>query len=302
MTKLNGTDVVFRENRPAVLSKVLLRAFFLQDGAFQDPNAVSAVSIFTEDDDTLSLILVASSQLVGKTPLMQFENSSVDPTNAIFDTSNYTAGTGASGIFKLGTGQFGVVLDGTVNLSGVYNGSSIANSASAANTYKDVWTVRYTAGSDYQTVFHDFSLFTGSFISTTEPLLITTRSTLQNKKIQNGSKVDLKILTELFVGNKNIPDNVRNIFKQTVMDNVQIKITKINHENSLASRVVVSSFADTSAFVDVTSENTAILNWDTVAVSAISGVGTTEGEYRIQLKATILNETILSPEFPLMIV
>jgi hypothetical protein len=47
--------------------------------------------------------------------LMNFANSSVLPTNAIFNASNYT-GTmpNASGIFRLATGQYAVVLDGTL--------------------------------------------------------------------------------------------------------------------------------------------------------------------------------------------
>ncbi len=41
--QLNGTAVVDRHNRPTVIQKVALRAFFINDGEYYDPNDISGV-------------------------------------------------------------------------------------------------------------------------------------------------------------------------------------------------------------------------------------------------------------------
>ena len=46
MPLINTTEVVDRNNRPQVQSKVMLRTFFINDGVYQDPYAISSVQLF----------------------------------------------------------------------------------------------------------------------------------------------------------------------------------------------------------------------------------------------------------------
>ena len=45
--QLNSIRVIDRHQRPNVLNKVLLRSFFINDGAMQDPYQVSSVNVFS---------------------------------------------------------------------------------------------------------------------------------------------------------------------------------------------------------------------------------------------------------------
>ena len=46
MVTLNSNEVVDRHNRPIISQAVLLRAFFINDGAYTDPVDISGVTIF----------------------------------------------------------------------------------------------------------------------------------------------------------------------------------------------------------------------------------------------------------------
>ena len=49
--QLNGNLVVDRHNRPNVIQPVGLRAFFINDGGYQDPNDISGVTILKEQNN-----------------------------------------------------------------------------------------------------------------------------------------------------------------------------------------------------------------------------------------------------------
>ena len=135
MTQVNTLTVVDRHNRPTVTQAVLLRMFFVNDGIYTDPLGISAVDIFTNADNTSPGSVLTSANLPTGTPLFRFENSSVDVTNSSFNpiwysgTAPTTAERHTSGIYKLGTGQYGVILNGGIALSGGYEGSAIENFA-----------------------------------------------------------------------------------------------------------------------------------------------------------------------------
>jgi hypothetical protein len=311
--QINNIQVVDRHNRPGVLQKVALRSFFINDGAYQDPYAISSVSIFKLSSNTSPSTVLNDDNVIDPTVasaiiLMNFANSSVLPTNAIFNASNYT-GTmpNASGIFRLATGQYAVVLDGTLaNLSGVYEGTAIPNTASTVTNYIDVWTVKMTANSDYTVYINEFKLHDDTLFTTTEPIIFTTSNKLRNKHVKLGSKVDLTISTEFNIGNKNIDDPIKNIFKDSVLVNPSIQIVKLNDDYTLPARVTVSAFADTSAYTDTTSDNTMIFNWDTNALYTLPSVlngtfGPLTGAYQIQVKYSVLNQTIYSDYLNLII-
>ena len=306
---INGTNVVERNNRPAVLQKVGLRILGINDGAYQDFYQISAVTIHNAANNLWPSSILTSSQLVSATPLMLFGNSSLFVSNVAFNTSNYTPGTNASGIFRLNTGQYAVVLDGTVSLSGVWQNSALANTASSTGDYIDVWTVKQTQNSDWKTIFNSFTLYDDTFFVITEPLMLRTFHLLTPKNgVKLGSKIDLKMSTEITVENKSIDNSIKNLFKDSAITSAMISITKINDaEPNLPARVVVSAFSDTSALVDVTGDNTMILSWDTSqlathAQTLAGNLGSLTGVYQIQAKYGLLNELIYSQYFYLNVI
>lgn len=305
---LNGYTVTDRHNRPSVNQRVALRAFFLNDGLYQDPQSISGVAIYrkvtTSGSDSY---LSSSNELVGNSSsliLMNFANSSVDPLDSAFDTSNYTPGTTASGIFRTGVGKYTVILDGTVNLSGYHNyfgsGTEMANAASAAYDYWDAWTVKLLQGSDYKVVFQTFSLKDDTFFTTTVPLLLKPTNKLQNRYISLGSKRDLRISTEINIENKNIDQSIKNIFRESVVTSAMIQLLKVNDGGDpLNSNVTVSAYSDTSGLIDVTEDNTIVFTWDTTDLythsATLAGtLGSLKGTYAIRLKYNLLNEIIIT--------
>lgn len=309
---INGYDVVDRNNRPGVLSRVALRTFWNNDGMAQSPYAISSVSIFLLTDNTSPSTILTSSNLVDQTIAvdnikMQFANSAVPTSDVSFNVSNYTPGPNASGIYKLANGQFAVVLDGTVSLSGVFGGAPIPNTASGAASYIDVWTVKWLVNSPWEIFVQNFALNDDTLFVTTEPLLLTTAHRLSPKRLKMGSKMDLKVATEVHVSNKNITPDIRNVFKDSVITSAQMQITKLNEGDSdLPSIVIVSSYADTSSFIDVTSDNTILLNFDTTQLYTharlLDGtLGPITGTYIVHVKYTMLNQLIVSERLVFLI-
>jgi hypothetical protein len=301
---INGYTVYDRHNRTSVLQPVALRSFFINNGVFQDPYEISSVTVFKLTDNTSPSTLLTSQNLLDPSIAsgvvkMGFANSATLVTNVAFNASNYTPGTTASGIYKLGTGQYSVVLNGQIPLSGAYEGTKIANTASTVGDYLDIWTVRWVQNSDWEIFINDFRLYRDSIFTTTEPLLVTTTNKLTNKHIKLGSKVDLTVVTEVNIANKNITRGIKDIFQDAAITSAQIQIVKLNDDYTLPARVTVSSFTDTSALVDITADNTLIFNWDTTALYTLPAVsagtfGPLTGTYAIQVKYNILTQTIVS--------
>tara|TARA_R110000868_G_scaffold13711_9_gene63623 strand:- start:7929 stop:8876 length:948 start_codon:yes stop_codon:yes gene_type:complete len=306
--QLNGVTYSDRSNRPIVLSKVGLQALFISDGQYVDPYQISAVTIFSRDVNLYpSSILTSATQLVDTTlsslVLMNFANSAALTTDTAFDTSNYTAGANASGIFRLGTGKYIVILDGTVNLSGVLNldgiNQEVANTTSATGDYIDVWTINLVAGSTLQTIINDFNLRKGNLTVITEPLMLKARSRLVNNKVTLGSKVDLKVATDIAIENTNIDESIKNLFRDTVITSGMLDIQKINEAANLPARVTVSAYSDTSSLVSMTADNVMILTWDTSLLSThpqllAGNFGSIQGVYAIRAKYSIFNETYVT--------
>ena len=320
--QLNGNLIVDRHNRPNTLQPVALRAFFVNDGVYQDPYDISGVTIFREennfppssvlDSDGLLDSSLTSSQIV-----MHFEASANDVGAALNPTSYVpTDPSSASGIYRVGTGEYIVVLDGSRSTSGEYtfhgssthpNATVIPNTASSVGNYIDVWTVQLAEDSIYQSIINDFTLHQDKFFAITEPLLIKTTNKLQNKRIVFGSKVDLKVSTEVSLENKSISETVHNIFKDSVITRAMVDIKKLNESSNLGSHVTVSSYSDTSALVNITSDNTIILNWDTEDLkthpyTTAGTMGSLTGPYSLQVKYSVLNQTIVTPLMHFMVI
>jgi len=306
MTKLNGYTIIDRGNRPTVLQRVGLQTFFVDDGVYVDPYQVSSVMIFRKDDlnDNNIATTIGGDGLVlsSASPYMRFAPSGVASDVDSFDPEEYVPGTEASGIYRMGEGQYVVVLDGTVNLSGSWQGARIANTASSVADWVDVWTVKMVEGSNFQTLINNFELFGDTIFTITEPLLLKTHTHLATRHVPLGSKVNLKFTNEITVENKNITQGVENIFRQSAITSPKIEIKKINEDVNLSSRVTVSGFdnAIASGLINVTSDNTVVFPLDTTVLqSVLNGVGggAATGTYTAQLKFNLINETILSPLF-----
>jgi hypothetical protein len=308
---LNNIPISERNNRPAVLEKVGLQAFFITDGKYTDPYQISAVTVFARGGNLYpDSVLNSTTQLidtmyVSSTVKMNFCNSSADTSNVAFSVSNYSGGQTASGIYRTGVGKYIVVLDGVINLSGVLNldgaNTTIKNTASATGDYIDVWTIKMVEGSELQTVINDFTLRKGGFTVITQPLMIKTKNRLVNNKVVLGSKVDIKIATDVHVENIDIDESIKNLLRENVVTSGSIQIEKINESSNLPGRVTVSSFSDTSGVVNITSDNVLLFNWDTSLLSshpqAVAGnFESIRGVYAIKVKYSLFNETIISDQ------
>ena len=327
MPSINNITVVDRHNRPQVDQKVLIRTYFVNDGQYVDPYAVSSVHIFDRAYNLSPSTVLNSSGTVASSTTdlakMVFAPSGtgVVATDATFGTpvSSYTgvipagadaddACSGVSGVYRMGLGEFACVLDGGAgsNLSGTdHNGDRIQNTTSAAGRYVDVWTVKMFSDSDWTTYINSFELFDNTVLSLTEPLLLRAKNKLFNKRVTLGSKVDLKIGTEITVENENIDENVKNIFKQSVITSATVVIKKHNEDANLPSRVTVVSATDvaTTRPTQLTSDNTIIYSFDTTADLTsgnptsldVSELGSKTGTYSLQVEYNLLSEKIVSP-------
>jgi len=309
MTQLNDKTIIDRGNRPTVLQRVGLQSFFVNDGVYVDPYAVSSVMIFRKDDLNSTNIsgVIGSDGLVlpTATPYMRFAPSGDADNVDSFDPTEYEPGNQASGIYRMGEGHYVAVLDGTVDLTGQWQGADLPNTASAVADYVDVWTVKMVDGGSFQTLINDFHLYGDTVFSMTEPLLVTCKSHLSNRYVTIGSKINLKVTNELSIMNKDLDWAIKNIYKESAITSPAIQITKINEDVNLPSRVTVSGFdnATVSSLISVTSDNTIVFPLDTTKIVGALGTsgGTTTGPYTAQVRFNLLNETILSPLFHFII-
>lgn len=313
--QLNNTTIVDRGNRPNVTQRVGLRTFFINDGAYIDPYEISGVSIFSKSDTLSPNSVIGVNNLIADVPHMQFGASGATRTNSSnFDTSNYDPTTTASGIYRVKQGEYVVVLDGTIALSGwdAYNRTEVAAAtASTVGDYVDMWTVKLAAASEYQVFTSNFTLAEDTFFTFTEPLLLTTSNKLLNKHVRLGSKVELKIGTTTTVQNQDVQHSVQNIFKESVVTSAALEIKKVNQDLHFDGPFTVSSFANTTTTattqpVTVTADNTLILLWDTTTIKDLTAFldgtfGSLTGTYSVQAKYTLLNELIISPLFYLTV-
>jgi hypothetical protein len=307
---INNISVNTRHNRPSVLSKTALLTYFLNDGQYSDPYEISGVSIFSASSNfnPSSVISVENEVAVEASGLvlMHFAPSSADTTDSGFDASNYSSG--ASGVYRISQGVYAVVLD-PATVSSVFNLSgenTILNTVSTVGDYIDVWTIRHSAGSDLQTVINEFTLTEDRFMAITEPLLFRVSTKLENNRIVLGSKVDIRFSNEITIENANISREVINLFKQSIVMNPAIEITKLNSDRNLGARVTVSSFAETSGYCDTTSHNTVIFNFDTSLLAThprlLDGtLGSQTGTYTARLKFQALDQVIYSDDLAFLI-
>ena len=328
MPLINSVELVDRNNRPSVASRVMLRTYFVNDGVYQDPYQISSVHIFKREQNLSASGVLNTDGLVASGSIadaaMVF-GVSADSSGIVslgdgsaFASGNYTGELGGdgslanpfncdgvSGIYKLGTGDFFCVLDGVLasSLSGVDQpgtpaSSIIKNTAEQAVRYIDIWTVKFSQGSAWKTYINQFELFDDTVFTLTEPLMLRSSNRLFNRYVTAGSKTDIKIGTELTVENQNIDESIKNIFKQSAVTSATVVITKHNEDPSLPSRVNVVSSTD----VSITSVNTMIYTFDTNSVFSsantnlnLNELGSRNGTYSVQVTYNLVNEKIVTP-------
>ena len=313
--QLNNTVIVDRGNRPNVSQRVGLRVFFINDGAYVDPYEISSVQLFKKSETLSPKTVIGDENLVSSTPLMTFKAPGATRTNdPAFDPINYFPSVTASGIFRVGQGDYVVVLDQTLALSGfdfTTKTQVAASSLSAVDDYVDLWTVKLDSASKYQVITNNFSLKEDTFFAFTEPLLLTTSNKLMNKKVRLGEKIDLKVATETTVQNQGMTDTLQNIFKDSVITSATMEIKKVNQDHNFDGPFTVSSFTESAATgssqpVTITKDNTIIMNWDTTQLNGLDSFtngtfGSLTGTYSVQVKYTLLNQTIISPLYYLTV-
>ena len=308
--QLNGVNLVDRQNRPTVIQKVALRAFFINDGEYYDPYDISAVTIFEKSANFTPNVLIEdniiSPDIESSIIKMNFGASANDSGAALHPSSyNPVDNIAVSSIYRIRQGEYVCVLDLTQTTEGLYNlhGSSIEieNSASAAKDYIDCWTIKFAQGSEYQTLINEFTLYNDTFFTVTQPLIFATRNNLVNKHLTLSSVETLKVQTDITIQNRNIDSSIRNIFKDSAITSAMIKIEKVNEDSTtLPATVTVSSFSDTSGLIDITSDNTILLKFDTTLLAThplIASFGGLTGTYRLIVKYTLLNDTIVTKPF-----
>jgi hypothetical protein len=284
----------------------------VNNGSRYNPSLVSSVHIFPDNsngDFSVYLDKTAGSSRYGQiapsaeaSALAIFCNSGIaDPNDDAFNPARYL-GTAheSSGIFTSSTGKFAVVLtpdaispsalvvDGAGGTSGL-----LVNGASSASKFMDVWTVKETESSRWKTVGHHFELFDDTFISLTEPIMLETSNKLRQKYVTAGSKVNLEIETDIAILNKNLTDEIKNIFGHSVIQDAQIKIRVLGNDGAWYDSTSDGGVGWTA--VDVLSDDTLVYNWTAGGTSNQTGV------FQIQVKYTLLEETIYSDTFKLIV-
>ena len=312
MGSFNSIIVSERHQRPSFNSRTILKANFMRDGGYVslDNSSVSSVMLFKKQANTSpSSILEASTGLVTdvaaataiwRWTLSGWENYRANdslPVPVFLTESDYatTKGPSTSGIFEVSPGRLAVILDGTLNGSSLLrDGTAIGASGNLAGEpaaqYIDVWTVKLCAGCKWQTFINDTQFFQNNAVLLTEPLLVSTKERLYNKRIEKGSIEKIKIGTEITIENKNIDDSIKNVLRQGLITSGAMEIIYHNDDNIHSPAwVSVKSFADTTGLVEITEDNTFLYTLDTSLDAILPGT------YTAQLKYNILEETRLSP-------
>lgn len=317
--QLNGTALVDRHNRPSVGGKVAIRTLFINDGEFIDPYDVSSCTIFAKlsnaspssivdvDDgiiksDATSVVLmnfgVSGGAVETASPHDGTPGKTTSQNLPWVAPTLYTPGSQASGIYRVGLGDYVAVLDGDVSLSGGYDnryafqeGITVANTASSVQDYIDVWTVKLSQGGEYQLFINNFSLYNNTFTTITEPLLITTQNRLVNKKLRYGEILDMKITTEITVQNSTLPEDTKNILKDYPITNPQIKIERVNEDSiNQPARTEIQAYTPATT----TTDNTILYNFNTTTAL---GTVVPAGTYIITAKYSYLTQTFVTVPF-----
>lgn len=307
MATFNTYTVVKRYNRPSILLKTLLETYFTNNGTYFDPQTVSAAWILPDTNQTNGspdVYIDRSVTAIGTSAYGKLNAYGLSAVVASYDVSNFSgdslapvssysgvATSGASAIYSAGVGHVAIVADGVAFPS--YSSLGISD-----GKWFDVWLIKdfstVDASAGWKLYWNKFETFNDRIITFTEPYQITSHSKLQNRYIQLSSIPTLRITTEQFVANKNMSQDLKTIWRDGCVDSAEIRIRKRNPETTgTITNIEPSSGAFTSSGVDVSSEDTILYTWNTS--------GESKGDYIVQVRYTLLEQTFVSEEFSLVL-
>lgn len=234
------------------------------------------------------------------------------------DQYQVTVPNTASGIYKTAPGRFSVILQtGTqfwpTSATAFNAGPPFTNSASGTGGYLDIWTIVDAEGSAAQVYANVFGLTTANVFASTGPLAVTTNNKLIQRYVNVGSKKNLQIKTELVVDNNMIKASLRNLMETgALIQSPQINVVKLNESPGLTSRVQITGAGEVGGFVSdgVQLDGYGTITWkfDTTDITPFynepiigDNLGGPTGVYEVQVKYQLLDETILSPRFKLIV-
>tara|TARA_R110001583_G_scaffold9651_1_gene45473 strand:+ start:16212 stop:17183 length:972 start_codon:yes stop_codon:yes gene_type:complete len=320
--KINNITVVPRKNRPTPLGKTLLEFFYVKNGVYSDPYQVcSVVAIRDQSASSTRLGLIsngdpeayldynASSTEYGL--VVSSTTSAVDmrwvnfsgpgrvrqtlPSNESFNVTSYDGSvSAASGIYRIKEGHFGVILQplavstsALTDIGGplVSDYAATHSHASGVGKYYDFWTIVDFEGAQSKVYINTFDLWNDTILGLAEPLSVTSRNKLLQKYVNVNSVVSLSISTTIALNDTSVPKDVRSIFNNAVIQAAQIQIKKFDENNE--------EWETLQAFTDVDN----ITSNDTMKYGyTFSNVG----RYQIQVKYSLMDETIYSDKFSLI--
>jgi hypothetical protein len=297
MATFNNFEVVKRYNRPSILLRTLLEMYFTNNGTYFDPYEVSACYILpdtTTTNGSPDIYINRTASDVGTSAYGKLnasgEASAVATYVGVSAVSAYdpdgTPAT-ASAIYKVDTGHYAIVADGGAFPE--YSSLGLSD-----GKYFDAWLVRdfsaTEASAGYKLYWNKFTVFNDRIISFTEPYQVTSKSKLQQRYLQLSSNITLRVNTETFVANGNMSKDLKTIFRDSVVTNPQIRITK---RNPYTTGLITEILDWTAVGVDVSSDDTIMYTWDTAAQE--------KGDYIVQVKYDVLEQTFYSEEFSLVL-
>ena len=280
MASFNDFNVTPRSNRPSVENRTLLSHYQINGGSYQDPFLVSSVYVFPDVDGSpdryLDLNRDSSSfgQIWVEALSASVASFTTSPEGGYYDESDYmpdlptwSSEPAAHGIYKTAEGKYHIVQDG-----------GLLNSASAVGAYWDMWTVIDFATSMPRVFAHKVNLYSDTVIGITEPLNVTLNTTLKTKYVTRGSIQNIKITNEFFVNNRNLADDIKSIFRDSIVTNAQIQMSVLSKDS------VYESLVPWTEVDDVLSDDTLIYKFNTDLMDRA-------GEVKIKLKFSALTET-----------
>jgi len=288
----NSVSVTRRHQHPAVNERTFLELYFSKNGAYLDPNEVKSVHIFQDDISTSNGdagYFIDASGLVNanyeKDALFIFSGAGVQET--------FTGGVlDSSGIFNLSgiSGYLGVVLTPTAQYMDA-SGNIKTNTLTANGSYFDIWTLKKGPHLNFTTYPHSFTMSDKNVITFTEPINYTVSHRVSQRYGNVGSVMQVDCLVDISIINQNIDDETKNIIEDTIVNDADVRILKINHEMSGDPFTEIRAWGDSG--VNITSMNTIQLLWDTSAL--------TSGDYQIQIRHRLHSEYVYSDKFTIIL-
>tara|TARA_R100000008_G_scaffold57708_2_gene35713 strand:+ start:3071 stop:3904 length:834 start_codon:yes stop_codon:yes gene_type:complete len=275
--------------------------FFTNNGTYFSPFGVSACYILPDTSITNGSPDVYINRTVSDIGTPAYgrltEYALLSAVVATFDVSNggklldeldYSPDTSAaSGIYSGTNSKLTVIADGAAF-------PSFSSLGISDGKWFDVWLIKdfetVDASAGWQLYWNKFETYQDRIISFTEPFQITAKNNLTQKYIQLSSIETLRVTTDVFLANRNMTEDEKNVWRQSSLTNAEIKISK---RNPNTTGLITQVIPWTSIGVEVTSNNTILFNWDTRSLS--------KGDYTVQVRYTLLEQTFVSEEFSLVL-